>query len=464
MISARIAGLISAVVLAALLIVVIAAAVRHDGVVVPTNGVTAGGPVDNPGGVEALGELQNRSRTQAWPDSVIREARAPAPASSEVPPPGRQLTESWRANRPDVSGILQEPRYREGVATIPGNERGVVVQPQGRTWREFHNAQIFYGGGIYVLGVSLLLALFLAWRGRIGLREGESGETVRRFSALERANHWMTAVSFLIMALTGLVILYGISLIRPWLGANAFGDLAGLSAWSHVTLAVPFVIGILIMAVLWTRGNLPERLDWNWLRNGGGFLRQDSEGPPARRFNAGQKIVFWGVFLGGLALLVTGLFLMFPFYWTGYVGMQVAQSLHSGLGLLMIGLIIGHIYIGSVGMQGAFDAMWSGRVDRNWAKEHHQLWYERIEAGEEGQPVRPARPRTLAAVGSLAAGTIVAVLLAIVVAGLYRETSRGSAVATTADNPAVHLDPSELLASSRAFAEKADRQRSRSGQ
>src|SRR5690606_2871907 len=103
---------------------------------------------------------------------------------------------------------------------------------------EFRNSQLFFGGGIYIFGVSLLISLFLAWRGRIELTEGESGETVTRFSALERANHWMTAASFLLMALTGLIILYGISLIRPWLGANAFGDLAGFSAWSHVTLAV----------------------------------------------------------------------------------------------------------------------------------------------------------------------------------------------------------------------------------
>jgi len=449
---ARIAGLVSALVMALLLIAVAVLAFRNGDLVVPTNGVTAGGPVDNPGGLAELGELQERTREQAWPGSVIREAQPQAPQSGEFPPPGRELTESWLADRP--TGILQEPQFKSGLATIPGDERGVLVQPQGRTWREFRNNELFYGGAIYVFGLSALIALFLAWRGRIGIAEGESGETVRRFTALERANHWMTATSFLLMALTGVVILYGISLIRPWLGADAFGDLAQFSAWAHTTLAVPFVLGVIVMAVLWTRENLLERTDWNWLKHFGGFLQKDGEHPPARRFNAGQKLVFWGVVLGGLALLVTGLFLLFPFYWAGYTGMQVAQSLHATFGLLMIGLIIGHIYIGTVGMQGAFEAMWSGRVDRNWAKEHHQLWYDEIESGKDKAPAQTAARPTLGPAASLAAGAAAAVVLAFAIAALYREASVGSALATARDNPSVHLEEADLASSERAFAQR----------
>jgi formate dehydrogenase subunit gamma len=113
-------------------------------------------------------------------------------------------------------------------------------------------------------------------------------------------------------------------------------------------------------------------------KQGGGFLHDNGENPPARKFNAGQKFVFWGVTVGGLLLLLaSGLSLMFPFYWLGYGGTQTAQIVHACLALRLIALIFGHIYIGTVGMEGAFDAMWSGRVDRNWAKEHHSLWYER---------------------------------------------------------------------------------------
>lgn len=458
--SARIAGLVAAVVCGILFITVIMVATGSNGAVVPTNGVTAGGPVDNPGGLTKLGELRGRSTLQSWPGETTRTAAPPGPPRPEAAqssPPGRQLLQEWLADRNANSDILQEARFREGIATIPGDERGVLVQPQGRTWREFRNSSLAYGGALYVFGASLLIALFLAWRGRIGIAEGESGKTISRFTTFERANHWMTATSFLLMALTGLVILYGSGLIRPWLGAGAFSSLAEFSAWSHMTLAVPFLLGVLVMAVIWTRENLPERLDWNWLKHGGGFLRSDGQHPPARKFNAGQKLVFWGVVIGGLALLASGLFLMFPFYWAGYTGMQVAQVLHAAIGLLMIGLIIGHIYIGTIGMQGAFEAMWSGRVDSNWAKEHHSLWYETIKSGEETSIRTAGRPIS-SAIGSLAIGGAVAIVLAVLMSAVYREARVGSAVATARDNPAVHLEPADLAGGERAFAQRNTRQ------
>jgi formate dehydrogenase subunit gamma len=185
------------------------------------------------------------------------------------------------------------------------------------------------------------------------------------------------------MGLTGLIVLYGKPLLIPLIGEPAFGTLAWWSVWTHMAMAVPFVLGILVMVALWLKDNLPSRLDWEWLKAGGGFLRNDGHNPPARKFNAGQKIVFWSVVLGGIALLASGVVLMFPFYWFGYDGMQTAQTAHAVIALLMIVLIFGHIYIGTVGMEGAFDAMWSGQVDRNWAKEHHRLWYQRLPEAED---------------------------------------------------------------------------------
>src|SRR5262249_3556001 len=163
--------------------------------------------------------------------------------------------------------------------------------------------------------------LFLAIRGRIRTAEAPSGDTIRRFSALERANHWMTAASFIVMALTGLLILYGTALIRPWLGASLYADLALASVCAHRTLATALILGVIVMFALWIGQNRFEHLDWVWLKKGGGFLRSDRPNPPARKFNAGQKLVFWGVVLGGLALTLTGLGLMFPFFWDGYTSM-----------------------------------------------------------------------------------------------------------------------------------------------
>jgi formate dehydrogenase subunit gamma len=322
----------------------------------------------------------------------------------------------------------------------------VLVQPQGRTWRDAHNDKLAYGGALYVFGVSLLIAMFLAWRGRVPMKEPESGLKIERFSAFERANHWLTAVSFILMALTGLIILYGNAVIRPWLGASAYAELARTSAWSHMMFAVPFVIGVIVMIGLWTRQNLPERLDWEWLKQGGGFLRDRGDNPPARKFNAGQKLVFWSVAIGGALLTLTGVALMFPFYWAGYTGMQWAQGLHSAIALLMIGLIIGHIYIGTIGMVGAIDAMWSGRVDRNWAKEHHQLWYRDADA----RGVEARTGRRASGTGAFATGTVVALIAAIVMIGVYNYAGSSTTAHNSGSNPAVHVDTKTVSVQDRA--------------
>jgi formate dehydrogenase subunit gamma len=434
-------GLLASLVLAGVLLLILLMSFGPNRPVVPTNGVTAGGKADNPGGDVKLSDLQARTRLQLWPETGESARTRPSLAlgPTEKPPgsprTGEQRVQEWRGDLEAHREILQQPTYREGVSTLPAPVSGVLVQPQGRTWRDIRNDTISYGGGLYVVGLSLLIALFLAWRGRVPVKNGESGELIKRFNAFERANHWLTAVSFLLMALTGLVILYGNGLIRPWLGASAYADLARLSAWSHATFAVPFVIGVLIMMALWMRPNRFEGLDWHWLKRGGGLLSDRHENPPARKFNAGQKLVFWAVVLGGLFLALTGFVLMFPFIAAGYLTMQVAQVLHAAAGLLMIGVIIGHIYIGSIGMVGAFDAMWSGRVDRNWAKEHHELWYRE---SAQAVPSRQRRSlRTAGALASFAGGVALAVVLAMAMVSFYEASAIG-----TSDRKAVsvHLD------------------------
>lgn len=155
---------------------------------------------------------------------------------------------------------------------------------------------------------------------------------------------------------------------------------------------LPFVLGVLIMAVLWLRQNLPSKVDWEWLKQGGVFLSDQGPNPPARRFNAGQKLIFSAVMLGGGLLILSGIGLMFPFFlWLDIQAMQWLQIGHAALGLIMIAVIIGHIYIGTAGMEGAFDAMWSGEVDRNWAEEHHNLWVRKLE--REGHVAEGGRRR-----------------------------------------------------------------------
>jgi len=391
----RIGGAVAALALAVLLVIVTIEWVGYSGLVRATVSVAPAPPAETTGqrsAQSAAAILAERTRLQA-----DEQNRAASPGQESLVfrpgvPDAEALARGWQQSGA-AGGLLTPPQETFGLSSLPYRNAGVLEQPEGRDFRAQHNSPLRFGGGWLIFGVGLALALFLLGRGRVRIAEGRSGETVPRFNALERANHWMTAVSFILMALTGVVILYGKPLLLPLVGEYGLGEIAWWSAWLHMGAAVPFVLGVIVMAALWLRENLITRLDLVWLRRAGGFLHDEPDKPSAHRFNAGQKLVFWGVLLGGLAALATGLALMFPFRWLDYDGMQWAQLLHAIIGLLMLALIIGHIYIGTVGMEGAVDAMWSGRVDRNWAKEHHDLWYARI-TGERGRereaPAAPA--------------------------------------------------------------------------
>jgi formate dehydrogenase subunit gamma len=87
----------------------------------------------------------------------------------------------------------------------------------------------------------------------------------------------------------------------------------------------------------------------------------------------------------GIAVAASGYLLLFPFYITNILGMQVAQVVHAIIAVLFVAVILAHIYIGTLGMEGAFEAMGTGEVDLNWAKEHHDLWL-RDQLAKEHQP------------------------------------------------------------------------------
>lgn len=401
----RIAAAISAVVIGVLLAWVVYATFFYpQPVVTPTGGLIRSEINDPlPGGPQARAALAQRTELQGWraesgPSPDGKHGADLAVGGAEMPrgqamedAEGAELTQRWLANRAVDWPVVTDRGYTAGTASLPLERDSVLMQPQGRDFRRLHESGIPYTGGWIILGVSFLLSVFLLLRGRVPLAEGFSGETVERFDAFERANHWMTASSFIVLGLTGLILIYGWTFLQPLFGSSAYGTIAEASLFLHIAFAPPFFLGILVMAVIWTRQNLISRLDFHWLRRGGGFLSDSPDNPPARRFNAGQKLVFWGVVLGGLIMAVSGITLMFPFYWTDVVSLQWVLLGHGLFALLMVGLILGHIYIGTIGMEGAFDAMWSGQVDRNWAKEHHELWLEELEHEGREPPSRGER-------------------------------------------------------------------------
>ncbi len=269
--------------------------------------------------------------------------------------------------------LQAHPGDVRGRVTIPDAKSGLLIQPEGREWRELRNGAVTILGYVLILGVLAVLIVFYLVRGRIRIESGFSGRRIVRFDGLERFTHWLTATSFILLGLTGLNTLYGRRLLLPLMNPDGFASMTHYGKVVHNFVSFAFMIGILLMIVLWVHHNLPDKTDIAWLKAGGGMFTKGKH-PSAYKFNAGQKLLFWLVILTGIAISATGLVLMFPFTVTDMAGMQTAQVVHAVLALALIAAIIGHIYIGTLGMEGAFDAMGTGEVDLNWAKEHHDLW------------------------------------------------------------------------------------------
>src|SRR6478752_7396014 len=285
--------------------------------------------------------------------------------------------------------LLQELSRIQGRGTIPDVKSYVLEQPAGRAWRQFHEVTLRWIGAIAVLGMLALLVIFYLWRGMVMIKSGRSGRKLVRFNAFERFTHWMTATCFIILAISGLNITFGKPLLLPLIGPEAFTTWSEAAKFAHNYLSFPFTIGVVIIFLIWIGGNIPNRVDWQWFKRGGGIVGHDH--PPAYRFNGGQKAVYWIVVLGGGAVAITGYMLMFPFYGTTIDTMQYAQMIHAVVAMLFVAAMLGHIYIGTIGMEGALGAMGEGTVDVNWAKEHHRLWLEdEVARSPKGARTQPA--------------------------------------------------------------------------
>lgn len=274
-----------------------------------------------------------------------------------------------------------------GQVSIPDKKAGNLIHPAGRNWQTFHTVTLKWIGGVSILGMLALLVIFYLWRGTMRIEGGRSGRTIVRFNAFERFVHWLTASTFVILGITGLNITFGRALILPWMGPEAFTAWSEWAKYAHNYLSFAFTIGVVLMFLMWIGQNFPTAADVQWFKMGGGMGKGGGH-PPAYKFNGGQKLLYWIVVLASAALIVTGYILIFPFSWGLGIGdMELAQVFHGVIGVLFVALILAHIYLGTMGMEGAFESMSQGTVDENWAKEHHPLWYEE----EKGHGASSAR-------------------------------------------------------------------------
>jgi len=289
-----------------------------------------------------------------------------------------------------------------GYTSIQGRETGVLIQSRGETWREARVPLTTIGGAIIAF-VLLVLIGFYSWRGSIPVHGKPTGKLIRRFSTADRIAHWTMGISFVILGLTGLVLTFGKHVLLPVIGYTLFAWLANLSKNLHNFVGPIFSVALPVFIVMFIRDNLPRAYDVQWIAKFGGMLDKKGGHVPSGRFNAGEKALFWIlVVILSLILVVTGYILNFPNFDQTRSTMQTANVIHMIAGLLGIAMACFHVYLGTIGMRGAYQAMRTGYVDEAWAKEHHEYWYEEVKGGRSRQKYAddvPAETRSQVAGG-----------------------------------------------------------------
>jgi len=336
----------------------------------------------------------------ATKDDPVPSTAAPGASAATLAEPQPNETNAQRTrtqpgnNAPFWRGVRNSGTTPGSVNNMQVGERGVLVQEftqypgtklttAGEAWRQIRNWWIIPIGGVIILFVVLAVALYYKFMGPIGGHGRQTGRLIERFTHFERVAHWSTAITFTILAVSGVVMSFGKFFLLPILGGQLFGWLTYALKTAHNFVGPLFAISMVVMFFTYLPSNWPTRADWAWLIRAGGML--GGEHPPSGRFNAGEKIVFWGgmvvlgvvVVVSGFALdkIVPGLDLTRP-------QMQVVHIFHAVFSMFIIAMFIGHAYMGTIGVTGSWQAMKTGYVDEGWAEEHHPLWHDDIVAGK----------------------------------------------------------------------------------
>ncbi len=361
------------------------------------------------GGAQTLEDILARQQGQKIDDTFRKNATGAGNTAAAI---ASQLGTLGGTSDAEVFRAL-----RYGTADVKVTSNGpaakVIIQDGGMRWLEFRKGPLKNVGGYLLLGTLAFLILFYIFRGKIMIEGEINGVKILRFKLIERFGHWLMAGSFIILALTGLISLFGRFGLIPLIGKTAFAAIASVGIFLHNWTSWAFMVGLVLVFLMWVLDNIPKKHDLKWLAQAGGLFTKGVH-PPSTKFNAGQKMIFWVVILFGASISFTGLSLLFPFQImmfaptfeflnslgiSGILGlgelpttmapheeMQLSQTWHAIVAFGFIAVIFAHIYIGSVGMEGAIDAMKSGEVEEQWAKEHHGMWLDEVKQDQNATP------------------------------------------------------------------------------
>jgi formate dehydrogenase subunit gamma len=308
---------------------------------------------------------------------LVSSAQQPAAPAAAPAAPAPQAAPASTNNPPawaDVSGKAQ-------YASVPGREANVLIQGAGHEWRKLRNGPVtFYGGIVLLIPLAILLVFYLA-KGPIKVHDPLTGRQIERFTSLDRVAHWTMAISFVVLAITGIGILFGKYILLPIVGHAAFATITTVGKNLHNFVGPLFIFALVIFIILFVKDNIPKAYDSAWLGKFGGML--SGEHVASGKFNAGEKVLFWTLVVGLCTVIsITGLILNFPNWNQGREAMQLANLIHGIAAILAMAMACFHIYLGTIGMEGALKAMKTGYVDETWAREHHEYWYNEVKEGK----------------------------------------------------------------------------------
>jgi formate dehydrogenase subunit gamma len=304
----------------------------------------------------------------------------PPPASLLSINPGAEL---WRE-------VRQRDGEVEGISQVKSPGANVLVNVSGQSWREYRMQELVPTAGAAIFIVLVIIAIFRLLRGRINLENGRSGVKILRFTTSQRAAHWSTAILFVVLGLTGLTLLLGRKFLIPVFGAEGFSSIAVAAKFLHDYLGPLFILALTWLFVLFVRDNIPSpKLDLQWFLKGGGLFGKHVS---SDRYNAGEKLWFWVASIVGLGVIVSGVVLDFPIFGQTRATMEFYHWVHSVSAIILIVVSFGHIYMGTAALEATFEVMQTGYCDSNWAKDHHDLWYEKVK--DSGESVSQDQAQT----------------------------------------------------------------------